>query len=149
MAFFDPFTGLTQLIHDVELAIDQSKIDQVKRTLEHNAADVHHDRFKDLHVAPGAFGTHHLANELGVHHLQAHAVIKETLEGVLHDLRAFQAGLDRAETLIKDADESSAADLDRKRASDILAGLAARDTGSERNHEARNHVLGGHGGASA
>lgn len=149
MASFDPFSGLTQLIHDVELAIDQSKIDEVKRTLDLNAGNVHHDNFKNLHVAPSAFGGNDAAAALGLNHLEAHAVIKETLQGVLDDLHAFRDGLVRAEALIKDADESSAADLDRKRASDILSGLAAHDSASVRNHQARNKVLGGQGGASA
>ena len=149
MASFDPFAGVTQLIHEVELAIDQIQIDKVKKTLVENAGNVHHDRFKDLHVEPSAFGGSSAASALGVNHLEAHAVIKETLQGVLDDLNAFQQGLERAENLIKDADESSAADLDRKRASDILTGLAGRDTASVRNHEARNRVLGGQGGESA
>jgi len=149
MAAFDPFTGLTQLIHDVELAIDQAQIDQVKKTLLDNANNVHNDRFKDLHVPPEAFGGNSAAAALGVNHSEAHLVVRETLRGVLDDLKAFHDGLERAEALIKQADESSAADLDRKRASDILAGLAGRDSASVRNHEARNRVLGGQGGASA
>ena len=61
---------------------------------------------------------------------------------------AFRAGLVPAERLIQEADEGTAADLDRKRASDILTGLAGRDSASTRNHEARNQVLRGQGGAS-
>ena len=149
MATFDPFAGITQLIHEVELAIDQAEIDKVKKTLLDNANNVHNDRFKNLHVPPESFGGNGAAAALGVNHSEAHAVIKETLQGVLDDLKAFHDGLERAEALIKNADESSAADLDRKRASDILSGLAGRDSASARNHEARNHVLGGQGGASA
>ncbi|NYD43661.1 hypothetical protein [Nocardioides panaciterrulae] len=149
MASFDPFLGVAQLVDQVELLIDQAAIDHVKRTLDQNAGNVHHNNFKNLHVPPGAFGGNGAAAALGTNHLQAHEVIRATLQGVLDDLHAFRVGLDRAESLIQDADEGSAADLDRKRASDILTGLAGRDTASTRNHEARNQVLRGQGGASS
>jgi len=152
MASFDPFLGVSQLIHEVELFIDQAKIDQVKKTLADNTDNVHNDRFRDLHVPPASFGGNGAAAALGMNHLQAHAVIRSTLEGLLVDLKAFQQGLDVAESLIRDADESSAADLHRKRAAvDGLVRLADRDTAGARNHEARNRFLGspGPGGASA
>jgi len=149
MASFDPFTSVTQLINGIELIIDQAQIDQVKRTLHDNASQVDRSGFKNLHVPPGVFGGNAAATALGVNHFQAHEVIKQTLQGVLTDLEAFRSGLERAEALIQAADEGSAADLNRKRASDILTGLAAHDTGGARNHEARNEVLGGRGGASA
>jgi hypothetical protein len=146
MATFDPFTGLTQLINGIELIVDQAQIDQVKKTLHDNAGLVDHSGFKNLHVPPGVFGGNEAAASLGVNHFEAHEVVKETLQGVLTDLEAFRSGLERAEALIQAADEGSAADLDRKRASDILTGLARHDTASVRNHEARNTVLGGQGG---
>jgi hypothetical protein len=140
---------VAQLVDQVELLIDQAAIDHVKKTLDHNAVDVHHSNFKNLHVPPGVFGGNGAAAALGTHHQEAHEVIKATLQGVLDDLQAFRAGLDRAESLIQHADEGSAADLDRKRASDLLTGLAGRDSASTRNHEARNQVLRGQGGASS
>ncbi len=148
MASFDPFLGVAQLVDQVELLIDQAAIDHVRKTLDHNAVNVHHNNFKNLHVPPGVFGGNAAAAALGTNHLEAHEVIKATLQGVLDDLQAFRAGLDRAESLIHDADEGTAADLERKRASDILTGLAGRDSASTRNHEARNEVLHGQGGAS-
>lgn len=152
MGTFDPFTGLTELIHDVELAIDQVKIDQVKKTLVSNVDNVDHDRFKHLHVPSSAFGGNGSAATLGLHHLEAHAVIRSTLEGLLADLKAFREGLDYAESLIHGADEASAADLQRKRAAvEGLVRLAKHDTGGERNHQARNQFLRATegGGASA
>lgn len=148
MASLDPFS-LPRLVDQIELVIDQAVIDQVKATLQHNAGNVHHNNFKNLHVPPGVFGGSSAAEALGVNHLEAHEVAKATLQGVLDDLEAFREGLDRAEALIQEADEGAAADLDRKRAADILAGVAGRDTASVRNHEARNEVLGGRAGGSA
>ncbi|MFC4785543.1 hypothetical protein ACT8ZV_13770 [Nocardioides sp. MAHUQ-72] len=140
--------ALQELNDQLELKIDQAAIDNVMATLDDRAIDVHHSRFTSLSVPTSAFGASSKGLELGDHHAKAHEVIRETLHGVLADLNAFKDGLVRAEKLVRGADESAAADLDRKRAADILVDVAHRSQGDRRNHEARNQLL-GDGGASS
>jgi hypothetical protein len=140
--------ALQGLNDQLELKIDQAAIDHVLATLDDHAIDVHHSRFTHLNVPTSTFGASPRGMELGDHHGKAHEVIRETLHGVLADLNAFQDGLVRAEKLVRGADESAAADLDRKRASDILVDVSRSSQGDDRNRQARNDVL-PEGGASS
>jgi hypothetical protein len=140
--------ALQELNDQLELKIDQAAIDHVLATLDDHAIDVHHSRFAHLDVPASTFGASSRGMELGDHHGKAHAVIRETLHGVVTDLNAFKDGLVRAEKLVRAADESAAAELDRKRAADILVAAATSSEGDRRNHQARNDYL-PEGGASS
>lgn len=133
--------ALQELNDQLELKIDQAAIDHVLATLDDHAVDVVHSRFSHLSVPASTFGGSSRAAELGDHHGKALAVVRETLHGVVGDLEAFKEGIVRAEKLVRSADETAAADLDRKRAADILVAAAHSSEAERRNHRARNEYL--------
>jgi len=149
MSAVDPIGTITDLVHAIELVIDQAAIDQVTQTLEQKASEVHHCKLADLSVPVSTFGGSATASELGLHHALAHEVMVETLQGVVADLEAYRTAIRRAETLIGQADESSAADLNRKQATAVLTELAGHDEAGRRNHAARNHYVDDRGGERA
>ena len=126
-----------------ELNIDQAVIDDVLNTLHTSSSDLDSSRFPDLHVPESSFGGSEKGAELGYHHLKAHQVVSDTLQGVVMDLERFLDGVRNAEKLVQSADTTSAADLNRKRqATDLILDAAQHSEGDLRNHEARNEHLG-------
>ena len=128
-----------------ELRIDQTEINKVINTLHTQSGDLHESRFQNLDVPAAAFGGSASAGQLGYHHSRAHQVVSDTLKGVVADLQRFREGIQRAETLVQEADADSADQLNRKRqATELLADVAGYSEGDRRNHEARNQPGGGH-----
>ena len=126
-----------------ELNIDQAVIDDVLNTLHTSSSDLDSSRFPDLHVPESSFGGSEKGVELGYHHLKAHQVVSDTLQGVVMDLERFLDGVRNAEKLVQSADTTSAADLNRKRqATDLILDATQHSEGDLRNHEARNEHLG-------
>jgi hypothetical protein len=151
--FFPQLMGdISSVLSDIgeaaDLVIDQVAINNVLSTLETKHEDLKGSRFQDLNVPVSAFGSAGTATSLGGHHLKAHQVIDETLQGVLTDLIRFRDGLKRAEKLVHEADTQSAADLDKKRAAAaaVLVNASRHSEGDARNHKARNHYLHDHHG---
>lgn len=125
-----------------ELNIDQAVIDDVVNTLHASSSDLDESRFPDLHVPESSFGGSAKGAELGYHHLKAHQVVSDTLQGVVMDLERFRDGVRNAERLVQTADTTSAADLHRKRqAADLILDATRYSEGDLHNHESRNENL--------
>ena len=126
-----------------ELNIDQAVIDSVVSTLERTTDSLEGSRFPDLHVPESAFGSSSTGTQLGYHHLKAHQVISDTLQGLVADLNGFRDGVRRAEQLVATADNDSATDLTRtKSAVELIVDVSTFAEGDRRNHESRNRNLG-------
>lgn len=126
-----------------ELNIDQAVIDDVVKTLHTSSNDLDRSPFPDLHVPESSFGGSEKGAELGYHHLKAHQVVSDTLQGVVTDLERFRDGVRNAEKLVQTADTTSAADLHRKRqATELILDASQHSEGDLRNHESRNEHLG-------
>lgn len=125
-----------------ELNIDQAVIDDVVNILHTSSSDLDKSRFPDLHVPESSFGGSEKGAQLGYHHLKAHQVVADTLQGVVMDLERFRDGVRNAEKLVQTADTTSAADLHRKhQATDLILNATQHSEGDLRNHEARNEHL--------
>lgn len=97
-----------------DLQVDEDAVADVVARLEAVADDVSRSGFHDVDLPGGAFGGSHRGQALGLHHQAAYNVVAETLRGIVQDLADFGAGVTRAVELVKSADETSAADLQRQ-----------------------------------
>ena len=132
---------ITSVLQD--LNVDQEVIDSVVSTLESTTQSLEGSRFPDLHVPEAAFGSSGTGAQLGYHHLKAHQVISDTLQGLVDDLTRFRDGVRRAERLVATADSDSATDLTRTRSAvELIVDASTFTEGDRRNHESRNRNLG-------
>lgn len=138
-----PIADVAQTLHELE--VDPAVIRRVVRILEDGTQQLETSDFPDLALPPGAFGGSDPGRDLGTHHALAHAVVVDTLVGLSSDLARFRSGVEDAVSLVLEADETAAADLDqrRARAASILAAVASRSVADERNLQARAEHLGG------
>lgn len=132
------------LIGALETVLEPDAVDRLKRQLDETASGLGEMSFQDMKVLESVFGGSEAAGDLGFHHSRAHAVIAETITGVVADIRGFRDGLERAELLLESADDGAAADLGRTTAAvQALADATDHFAADAHNRAARNAHLGG------
>lgn len=137
MTFLFPLIG--DLIADLETIVRPDEVDLVKSELQRGADELDGGTFQNLHVSEAVFGAFPRGVDLGQHHVRAHTVISETIEGVIQDLRDFRDGVVKAEQLLADADAGAAADLHvREEAVAALEDANRWFAGDHRYEDARN-----------
>jgi hypothetical protein len=125
-----------------------AQVEQLKKVLHDNADVLGNQHFQALSLTPSAFGTLPSAAELGDEHRLAHAVVADTIVGVQQDLEGFGAGVETFARGVDTADETTAADLQRRQAAvETLLSAAASRNAEQRNARARSEYLGGQEGA--
>ena len=110
MTFFGGF------IRSLETVLEQAQVELVKKELFENAEMLDGADFQRLRVPDTIFGGSDRGVELGFHHVLAHQVISETLDGVVQDMHDFCEGVKRAEMMLEDADAGARSDLSRTEA---------------------------------
>lgn len=135
------------LIRSLETIVVPDELDRVKAELNRSADKLDSGEFQNLRVAESTFGASPRGLELGSHHVRAHTVIAETLEGVIADLRDFRDGVERAEQMLTAADEGAAADLRSRQEAVAVAALvdANRSFASDQRYEAARNRGGAEG----
>jgi hypothetical protein len=137
MAFIDGF------IRSLETVLEPGEVEIVKKELLTGANTLDRGDFRNLNVAPTAFGGSETGSELGFHHGRAQQVIADTLAGVTADMRDFREGVVQAEAMLQTADTGAQSDLSRREAAVAALEDANRTfAGDQRYHQARND----HGG---
>lgn len=147
---------IPSLIGDVietlrDLSVDPDQIKEVAATLDTNRQQLEDSDFLQRFSMSGrAFGGSEQGGQLDLHHGMAQEIIADTLRGVVTDLDRFARGVERAVTLVGDADTGNAASLQaRQQAVDVLAGATGHSEADRRNRESRNDNLGPGSGGDA
>lgn len=101
--------------HD-DIAIDPVALEKLKNALRLAAEELESERFSDVHLDDGAFGGCPSGAELGADHRTAHAIIADTISGVVTDLWSYRDGVVQFEAGMVTADDAAAADLKAREA---------------------------------
>lgn len=132
-------------IGDGTLDIDPLALQKLKVALAKAAEILEDGTFRDLDLAEAAFGARPSATELGAEHRTAHAIIADTISGVIADLWGYRTGVEDFEKGMGGADETAAADLSTETAAvDALAASSSLDDGADRyQNSQRDHLPAG------
>ena len=80
---------------DGTVEIDPEALALLKQALADAADLLETSLFRDLDLAESAFGARPSATELGAEHRTAHAIIADTISGVINDLWGYRDGVER------------------------------------------------------
>lgn len=112
------------------LGIVEDAINTAITSIEDEVANLKKEEFGVNGFIPkSAFGATNRSAEMALHHTQAHAVVEETLTGVLADLVRFRDACIDAREDIKSVDRYLATDFDRART--VVDGLLVSTTSGE------------------
>lgn len=127
---------------DGDIDIDPAALDKLKAALRTAAEDLETGRFSDVQLDSGAFGGCPSGAELGAEHRTAHAIIVDTIQGVVTDMWGYRAGIEQFEAGMGTADDTAASDLlAREAAVEALQSSAASNHGQNSYLDSRaNHL---------
>lgn len=91
--------------------IDLEALARLKTALRRAAEELETERFSDVHLDDGAFGGCPSGAELGAEHRTAHAIIADTIRGVVTDLWGYRDGVERFEARVGTADDTAVVDM--------------------------------------
>ncbi|MGH3346958.1 MAG: hypothetical protein ACRDO4_08240 [Nocardioides sp.] len=124
--------------------IDPEALATLKAALVRAAELLESGKFQDLDLADSAFGARPAATELGSEHRTAHAIISDTITGVINDLWGYRDGVTQFETGMSTADDGAAADLTRQQSGvEALAASSALSNADSSYHESQRDNLSG------
>lgn len=127
---------------DGDIDIDPAALDKLKTALRQAAEELETERFSDVHLDDGAFGGCPSGAELGAEHRTAHAIIADTIQGVVTDLWGYRDGVVQFEAGMGTADDTAAADMkSREAAVEALSSSATSNHGEANYHHSQvNHL---------
>lgn len=130
-----------------DIDIDPEALAKLKTALSQAAEELETERFSDVHLDDGAFGGCPSGAELGAEHRTAHAIIADTIQGVVTDLWGYRDGVVQFEAGMGTADDTAAADLRaREAAVEALSTSATSNHGESNYHHSQvNHLPPGAG----
>ena len=127
---------------DGTVEIDPEALAKLKQALVDAAEVLETGNFRDLDLAESAFGARPSATELGEEHRTAHAIIADTISGVIDDLWGYRDGVQTFETGMTVADDDAAADLQREESAvEALAASSALNHGESSYHNSQRENL--------
>jgi hypothetical protein len=127
---------------DGTVEIDPAALAKLKQALVDAAGVLETGTFRDLDLAQTAFGARPSATELGEEHRTAHAIIADTISGVIDDLWGYREGVQTFETGMKTADDGAAADLQQEESAvEALAASSALNYGESSYHNSQRENL--------
>lgn len=127
---------------DGTVEIDPEALAKLKQALVDAAEVLETGKFRDLDLAESAFGARPSATELGEEHRTAHAIIADTITGVIDDLWGYRDGVQTFETGMTVADDGAAADLQREESAvGALAASSALNHGESSYHDSQRENL--------
>lgn len=130
------FGQMTQVLEDLD--VDPERIKGVHNALEKLAGTLETSPFVTRPLNP-VFGASTTADSLELHHAKARLVIEDTVLGVVSDLQRFATGVQRAVTLVDDADLTNAQQLQAKqRGVELLVASTSFSDADRRNDQSRN-----------
>lgn len=125
-----------------DIEIDPVALEQLKYVLRLAAEDLESGRFSDIDLDESAFGGCPSGQELGAEHRTAHAIIADTIQGVVTDLWGYRDGVEQFVAGMGTADDTAAADLQAQQAAvEMLAASAQSNHGESQYHNSQvNHL---------
>jgi len=127
---------------DGTVEIDPEALAKLKQALVDAAGVLETGKFRDLDLAQTAFGARPSATELGEEHRTAHAIIADTISGVIDDLWGYRDGVQQFETGMTTVDDVAAADLQKEQAAvEALAGASTLNDGENSYHNSQRNNL--------
>ncbi len=142
--FYIPDAIPPGLAGDGTVEIDPEALATLKQALVDAAELLQSGKFQDLDLAENAFGARPAATELGSEHRTAHAIISDTIAGVINDLWGYRDGVKQFESGMSTADDGASSDLGRQQAGvDALAASSALNDGESSYHESQRDNLSG------
>jgi hypothetical protein len=127
---------------DGTVEIDPEALAKLKQALVDAAGVLETGKFRDLDLAQTAFGARPSATELGEEHRTAHAIIADTISGVIDDLWGYREGVQTFETGMTVADDDAAADLQQEESAvEALAASSALNYGESSYHNSQRENL--------
>lgn len=134
-----------------EIDIDPAALEQLKTELRLAAEELEDQRFGDVRLDDQAFGACPTGVELSNEHRTAHAIISDTIKGVVADLWGYREGVALFESGMGSADDTAADDL--RRNEEAVAALQASAASNHADTSYRssqvNHLLGDAGTGEA
>lgn len=128
---------------DGTVEIDPEALAKLKKALVQAAELLQSGKFQDIDLAESAFGARPSATELGQEHRTAHAIIADTIQGVINDLWGYRDGVSNFEAGMTTADDGASDDLQREQAAvEALAASSALNYGEASYHNSQRTVLG-------
>src|SRR5688572_25588700 len=127
---------------DGTVEIDPEALAKLKQALVDAAGVLETGKFRDLDLAQTAFGARPSATELGEEHRTAHAIIADTISGVIDDLWGYREGVQTFETGMTVADDGAATDLQQEESAvEALAASSALNYGESSYHNSQRENL--------
>jgi len=128
-----------------DIEIDPVALEKLKTALRLAAEELESERFSDVHLDDGAFGACPSGVELGAEHRTAHAIIADTISGVVTDLWGYRDGVVAFEAGMGTADDAAAADMkSRETAVEVLSSSATSNHAESSYHTSQvNHLTPG------
>ena len=125
-----------------DIEIDPVALEKLKSVLSQSAEDLESGRFSDIDLDESAFGGCPSGQELGAEHRTAHAIIADTIQGVVADLWGYREGVEQFAAGMGTADDTAATDLQARQAAvEVLAASAESNHGESRYHNSQvNHL---------
>ncbi len=114
---------------DGTIEVDPAALEKLKSALRQAAGELESNRFEDVQLDEAAFGASPSGAELGAEHRTAHAIIADTIRGVVTDLWGYRQGVEQFETGLSAADDTAAEDLRARE-----AGIEALTTSATSNN---------------
>lgn len=114
-----------------DIDIDPEALARLKTALSQAAEELESERFGDVHLDDGAFGGCPSGAELGAEHRTAHAIIADTIQGVVTDLWGYRSGVERFAAGMSTVDDTAAADLKSREAAVEALSSSARSNHGE------------------
>lgn len=125
-----------------DIDIDIDALAKLKTALSQAAEELETERFSNVRLDDGAFGGCPAGTELGAEHRAAHAIIADTLQGVVADLWGYRDGVEQFEAGMRSADDTAAADMgSREAAVEELSTTVTRNHGHSSHHTSQGDRL--------
>lgn len=134
---------------DGTIEVDPAALEKLKGALRLAAEELESNRFEDVQLDDAAFGASPSGAELGAEHRTAHAIIADTIRGVVTDLWGYREGVEQFETGLGAADDTAAEDLRAREAGvEALTTSATSNNGEDQYRTSQaNHLTPGGRGA--
>ena len=127
-----------------DLNVDEAAITALLTSLEAAGQDLDAAGFKvQASIPSGSFGGSSTGHELAEHHRLAHAVVTETIQGVIADLLAFHDNVKQTVRVIDETDRDSADQLSKERAAVESMSRTVQDSRTDQaRQDAQRNVMG-------
>jgi alcohol dehydrogenase class IV len=135
-----PMLAIDNLVNTLnQLYVQPAIIERVEKNLKDAVNSLNSVQFKaEGTIGQLSFGDNSTASSLSTHHAMAHAVMTDTLNGIVEEINSYTENLQRSVELLRTTDEDSAASLQSQEALvQSLSWLTDHSQGDQANQQSR------------